>query len=91
MEYYSLDGRVSADTPPTILLLSGDDRAVPPENSIRYYRAMQRFNVPGELHVFTSGGHGWGFTTVENSGRDSLGDQREDFFRILGRWLEAQR
>ncbi len=91
VEYYSLDGRVSADTPPTILLLSGDDRAVPPENSIRYYRAMQRFNVPGELHIFTSGGHGWGFTTVENSGRDSLGDQREDFFRILGRWLEAQR
>lgn len=90
VEYYSLDGRVSSDTPPTILLLSGDDRAVPPENSIRYYRAMQENGVPGELHIFTNGGHGWGFTTVENSGRDNLGEQRGDFFSILGRWLDAR-
>ena len=52
---------------------------------------MQRCGVPGELHIFTSGGHGWGFTTVENSGRDGLGDQRADFFQILGRWLDNRR
>ena len=91
VERYSLENRVSPSTPPTILLLSGDDRAVPPENSLRYYRAMQENGVPGELHVFTSGGHGWGFTTMENSGRDNLGDQRENFFQILGRWLDSQR
>lgn len=89
IEYYSLDNRVSPSTPPTILLLSADDRAVPPENSIRYYRAMQKNSVEGELHIFTSGGHGWGFTTVENSGRDALGAQRENFFQILERWLSA--
>lgn len=88
VEYYSLENRVTANTPETILLLSGDDRAVPPENSLRYYSAMQRCGVKGELHIFTSGGHGWGFTTVENSGRDNLGNQRENFFQILGRWLE---
>ena len=91
VERYSLENRVSPSTPPTILLLSGDDRAVPPENSLRYYRAMHENGVPGELHVFTSGGHGWGFTTMENSGRDNLGDQRENFFQILGRWLDSQR
>ena len=89
VEYYSLENRVSGATPPTILLLSADDRAVPPENSIRYYRAMQKNSVEGELHIFTSGGHGWGFTTVENSGRDALGEQRENFFQILERWLSA--
>ena len=89
VEYYSLENRVSGATPPTILLLSADDRAVPPENSIRYYRAMQKNSVEGELHIFTSGGHGWGFTTVENSGRDALGEQRENFFQILERWLQA--
>lgn len=88
VEYYSLENRVSGATPPTILLLSADDRAVPPENSIRYYRAMQKNSVEGELHIFTSGGHGWGFTTVENSGRDALGEQRENFFQILERWLQ---
>lgn len=89
--YYSLENQVSANTPETIILLSADDGAVNPENSINYYRAMQRCGVPGELHIFTSGGHGWGFTTVENSGRDGLGDQRADFFQILGRWLDNRR
>lgn len=91
VEWYSLENRVSPDTPPTILLLSGDDKAVPPENSIRYYRAMLENGVPGELHIFSSGGHGWGFTTMENSGRDNLGNQREIFFDILSRWLESQK
>lgn len=90
VDYYSLENQVSEKTPPTILMLSGDDFAVPAENSIRYYRAMQKNRVPGELHIFTSGGHGWGFTTVENSGRDGLRDQRENFFQILDRWLEAR-
>lgn len=91
VEHYSLENRVSVNTPPAILLLSGDDRAVPPENSIRYYRAIQKYGVRGEMHIYTYGGHGWGFTTVENSGADMLGDQREDFFRTLGRWLAARR
>lgn len=91
VEYYSLDGRVSPKTPQTILFLSGDDHAVLPENSIRYYRAMQRNGVKGEMHIFTSGGHGWGFTTMENSGHDALGDQRANFFETLDRWLAARR
>jgi len=91
VEYYSLNNQVHTDVPPTILILSADDRAVPPENSIRYFRAMQEKGISGELHIFTRGGHGWGFTTVENSGRDSLGEQREDFFNILSRWLEERR
>lgn len=91
VDYYSLENRVSGDTPPTLVCLSGDDRGVPAENSIRYYRSMLAHGVPGELHIFTSGGHGWGFTTVENSGRDALGDQRENFFQILSRWLESQK
>ena len=40
--YYSLENQVSANTPETILLLSADDGAVNPENSINYYSAMQR-------------------------------------------------
>ncbi len=90
VEYYSLENQVTEKTPPTILLLSGDDRAVPAENSIRYYKAMLEHGVKGELHIFTSGGHGWGFTTVENSGHDGLGDQRENFYQILSRWLNAR-
>lgn len=91
VEAWSLDTRVGEQTPPAILLLSADDFAVPPENSIRYFRAMQKYRVPGELHIFTSGGHGWGFGTVETVGRDSLGDQRDNFSQTLERWLAARR
>ncbi len=91
VQAWSLDTRVGAQTPPAILLLSADDRAVPPENSIRYFRSMQRCGVPGELHIFTSGGHGWGFATMETVGRDALGKQRDNFSQTLERWLAARR
>lgn len=57
---FSLDLQVSARTPPAFILLSADD-GVSPENSIRYFRTLRRFNISVALHVYPSGGHGWGF------------------------------
>ncbi len=57
---YSLQNAVTAATPPTLLILTGDDRAVLPENSLRYHAALQRHHVPAELHIFARGGHGFG-------------------------------
>ena len=49
-------------TPPAIILLANDDRAVPPvTNGIAYYSAMRRAGNDCTLHVYTSGGHGFGF------------------------------
>lgn len=91
VEFYSLDNRVGPNTPPTILFLSQNDYGVPPENSIRYYQAMQRHRVDGEIHIYSTGGHGWGFTTVENSGADKLSaEERADFYSTLKRWLDAR-
>lgn len=58
---YSNEKHVSTKTPPAILLLSNDDRTVPPVNSVNYYLAMQRKGVRNlALHIYPSGGHGWG-------------------------------
>lgn len=57
---YSLETRVTDRTPPAILLLSDDDRSVPPANAIRYYLALKEHNIPASLHIFPAGGHGWG-------------------------------
>ena len=58
--YYSLQNQVTGATPPTLLLLSDDDKTVPPGNSILYYNALKAHGVPASVHIFPSGGHGWG-------------------------------
>ena len=56
----SLENAVTAATPPTLLILTDDDTAVIPENSLRYYSALHRHGVPAELHIFARGKHGFG-------------------------------
>jgi acetyl esterase/lipase len=56
----SLDRQVSAATPPTLLVHTQADPAVPVQNSLLYFDALSRARVPAELHVFEQGGHGIG-------------------------------
>jgi acetyl esterase/lipase len=51
--------KVGAETPPTFLAHAGDD-PVTVESSVRYYLALKQAKVPAELHVYSSGGHGFG-------------------------------
>ena len=57
---YSLENRVDAATPPAIILVSDDDRGVPPVSSTRYYEALKEHDTPASLHIYPAGGHGWG-------------------------------
>jgi len=59
VRYYSSELQVTADTPPAILVHSGDDRGVPVENSIAYYRALREKGIPAEMHIYPYGGHGY--------------------------------
>ena len=56
----SNETRVSRETPPTFLVHSTDDKAVPVENSLLFYEALKRNGVQAEMHVFEHGGHGFG-------------------------------
>jgi acetyl esterase/lipase len=60
IERYSPVRHVSATTPPTWLLHAGDDTAVPLQNSLDFHAALRAQRVPTELHVYESGGHGFG-------------------------------
>lgn len=57
---YSSDQHVSRVTPRAFIALSDDDRVVPPANGVNYYVELYRHDVPGSLHVYPTGGHGWG-------------------------------
>jgi len=51
-------------TPPAIILTANDDGAVPPvTNGVAYYTAMRRAGNHCALHVYPSGGHGFGYRT----------------------------
>lgn len=56
---YSCEQQVSKTTPQTFLLSTSDD-PVDARNALRYYLALKEAGVPAEVHVFGSGGHGYG-------------------------------
>lgn len=58
-EAWSLERLVTPDTPPMFLCCAGDDRVVPPANSLAMYRALLEAGVKAELHMFQKGGHGF--------------------------------
>jgi len=59
-DFYSNEKQVTARTPPTFLLHCGDDKVVAVGNSISYYQALIRNGVKAELHIYPTGGHGFG-------------------------------
>jgi acetyl esterase/lipase len=82
---YSTDEQVTPRTSPTFLVTTLEDKSVPMENSLLYYQALRRARVPGELHVYEKGPHGFDFTP--NLGPTSEWPQRlEDWLRFHG-WL----
>lgn len=56
----SNEWHVGPRTPPTFLFATGDDDAVPVENSLLYFEALRKAGVPAELHIFQNGPHGVG-------------------------------
>ncbi len=73
---YSNATQVADDTPRAIVLLSADDGAVNPRNGIDYCTALLAHGVPAALHVYPSGGHGWGMRTSFLYHTDMLADLR---------------
>lgn len=58
---YSNELQVDEQTPRAFIALSNDDKAVPPTNSVRYYNALNSLGKSASLHIYPTGGHGWGF------------------------------
>ena len=59
------DLHVTRDTPPTFLVHADDDEVVLPQNSINFYLALRKAGVPAELHIYRSGGHGFGLASLD--------------------------
>jgi len=80
IHHYSLEERVSADTPPTFLLHAVDDPAVKVENSVVMFSALRKLGVPVEMHLFEQGQHGFGI-------RDALGLPVAVWPELMMEWI----
>ena len=79
-EHFSIapELKVDANTPPTILIQTEDDRNYL-DSSLFYYSALKEAKVPAAMHLYPSGGHGYG---LRNTGHTV----NEWPFRVLS-WL----
>lgn len=78
---YSNDLQVNRTTPRAFLALSDDDKAVPAANGFGYYQQLYKHDVPASIHIYPTGGHGWGY-------RESFAYHYQMVFELKG-WLES--
>lgn len=78
---YSNDQQVNRTTPRAFLALSDDDKAVPAANGFGYYQQLYKHDVPASIHIYPSGGHGWGY-------RESFAFHYQMVFELKA-WLQS--
>lgn len=80
INYFSSEKNVSASTPRCLIMSSNDDNVVSPLNGVTYYQKLKEYNIPAALHVFASGGHGWGM-------RKEF-PYREEMLSLVEKWIK---
>lgn len=61
LDLYSNQKHVTPDTPPAFILAASDDWLVPVKNSLLYYEALIENKVSVSMHIYPTGGHGFGW------------------------------
>ncbi len=74
--------KVTANTPPTFLVQTEDD-GIRVENSLFYYLALKNAKVPAEMHLYPTGGHGYGLRPSDKL-VTSWPKRAEEWMRSLG-------
>jgi acetyl esterase/lipase len=76
---------ISKETPPAFLAHAGDD-PVTPESSLFYFLALKRAGVPAELHIYSTGGHGFGLR--ESASPSHTWPKRCEEWLRAGSWIK---
>jgi acetyl esterase/lipase len=79
----SNESQVTAQTPPTFLFHTANDRTVPVENSVSFFLALRKAGVPAEMHIYENGPHGLGLATTDAT-LSSWTDRLEAWLRGRG-------
>lgn len=76
--------RLSATSPPAFLVHTHDDRSTS-LGSVLIYTGLKRHSVAAELHVYATGGHGYGMRPVDGSDIGTWPSRASDW--LIGRNL----
>lgn len=74
--------KVTAQTPPTMLVQTEDDKSYI-NSSLFYYYALKEAGVPATMHLYSKGGHGYGLRDTGNSVNE-WPYRAEEWFMELG-------
>jgi len=78
---YSCERLVTRETPPCFLAAAVNDPDVPVDNSLAMLASLRAAHVPAELHLFGSGGHGFGLAAGQAEGA---------WPELFNRWARAR-
>ncbi|MDO5321891.1 MAG: alpha/beta hydrolase [Bacteroidia bacterium] len=81
VDLYSNDKQVTPETCPAFIVAASDDFLVPVKNSLVYYQALVDNHVSATMHLYPTGGHGFG-----------VGDNyiyKADWSQELNDWLNV--
>lgn len=89
LEYVSIENKITVETPPAFIWHTFPDDCVPVQNSLLLAEAMKKENVPFELHIFPSGGHGLGLATdvTLSPYRTELDEGAKQWIDLCRSWL----
>ncbi len=78
VDLYSNELQVTENTPPTYITHAGDDKLVDVENSLSFYKSLNKNNVPAEMHIYPKGDHGF-----------VLRQPVEDWTSLVVKWIKS--
>ncbi len=81
---FSLEDRITPDTPPVFVWHTMEDGTVPVENTLMLLGALRKAGVPCEAHLFEKGVHGTSISTAEV---DQPSRHRHHWVELAVEWL----
>ena len=83
-QVFTLEDKVTSDTPPVFVWHTMEDKTVPVENTLLLLAALRRAGVPCEAHLFEKGAHGTSISTAEV---DAADPHRAHWVALCLEWL----
>lgn len=87
-----LDDKVDDKTPPAFIVAACEDNLVPIENSLAYASALDKANIPFEMHIYEKGYHGFSLAdnTVYSKAEADYCAHIRGWFELCAKWLEKR-